>query len=212
MSEEAAVKVRKRDRIDSESRLLKAAREIFAKDGFKAATTRMIAKKAGINESLIGRYFEGKVGLLVALIERHVAEEGPYPQLPYPPQENVTEELLAFARFKFDREGKQNFDFFKIVLSQAIVDPKFSKRIREKIPMFFQPELAHRLEALQRAGKIHAHVNIAETIKTLDIFIFGNIVAQRIIAGTPLNESASTIDAFIRDYARVLDAECELHS
>ena len=60
---------KKRDRSASEERLVKAGTEIFSKFGFDGCTTRMIAKKADVNESLIGRYFDGKEGLLLAIIE-----------------------------------------------------------------------------------------------------------------------------------------------
>src|SRR5437868_2775550 len=98
------VKGKKRDRSASERSLLKAAEDVFSKHGFKGATTRMIAKKAGVNESLIGRYFDGKMGLLIAIMERYVLEDDIHTRLTYPPQETLTEELLGFSKFKFDRD------------------------------------------------------------------------------------------------------------
>lgn len=198
-------KGKKRDRLASEAKLLKAAEDVFSKYGFKGATTRMIAKKAGINESLIGRYFDGKMGLLVAIIENYVLVEGGQPKLNYPPQNNLVDELLGFARYKFDRDCKKNFDFFKIVLSQAIVDAKFSKRIRELMPMFHQPELEARLNALKAAGKICADMDVKLIIKGLDIFMFGNIIFQRVLSGSPLDEVAKTLEDFIRRHARALE-------
>ena len=195
---------KKRDRGASEARLVKAAEDVFSKHGFKASTTRMIAKKAGVNESLIGRYFDGKMGLLLAIIEHHINSEGDFLKLSYPPQATLTDELLCFAKFKFDRDCRKNFDFFKIVLSQAMVDPKFNKRIREAIPAFQQPELTTRLQALKDAGKIVADLDVATIIKGLDIFMFGNIIMQRVILGVSLEETAKTLEDFIRRHARTL--------
>ena len=59
---------KKRDQKGTKAKLLKAALDIFSKEGYDAATTRSIAKKAGVNESLIHRYFGSKSGLFVALI------------------------------------------------------------------------------------------------------------------------------------------------
>lgn len=197
-------KGKKRDRSASERSLLKAAEDVFSKHGFKGATTRMIAKKAGVNESLIGRYFDGKMGLLVAIIERYVLDEDIHNKLTYPAQETLEAELLGFAKFKYELDCKKNFDFFKIVLSQAIVDAKFAKRIRETIPMFMQPQLESRLLELQKKGKIHKDVDIKHLIKGLDIFIFGNIISQRLIAGVSDLEAFKTLEDFIKRYASSL--------
>lgn len=54
---------------DARRRLLLAALEVFAKHGFEAATTRMLAAKAGVNLAAIPYYFGGKEGLYHALIQ-----------------------------------------------------------------------------------------------------------------------------------------------
>jgi len=197
-------KGKKRDRSASERSLLKAAEEVFSKHGFKGATTRMIAKKAGVNESLIGRYFEGKMGLLIAIIERYVLDDDAHTKLTYPAQPTLEAELLGYAKFKYDLDCKKNFDFFKIVLSQVIVDAKFCKRIRETIPMFHEPQLAARLTELQKNGKIRPDIEVANMIKGLSIFMFGNIISQRLIAGVSDTEAFNTLEDFIKRYASSL--------
>ncbi len=52
----------------AKDRLLEAAVDVFGKYGFEAATTRMIAKKAGVNIASIPYYFNGKEGLYQAAI------------------------------------------------------------------------------------------------------------------------------------------------
>ncbi len=49
--------------------LLKAAIEIFGRDGFHAAGTRAIAKEAGANQALIGYHFGGKQSLYLAAFQ-----------------------------------------------------------------------------------------------------------------------------------------------
>ena len=46
--------------LDARGRLLEAGVDVFGKHGFDAATTRMIAKKAGVNIAAIPYYFNGK--------------------------------------------------------------------------------------------------------------------------------------------------------
>lgn len=52
----------------SRERLLEAAVDVFGRHGFEAATTRMIAKAAGVNIAAIPYYFSGKEGLYQAAV------------------------------------------------------------------------------------------------------------------------------------------------
>lgn len=49
--------------------LIKAAIEIFGRDGFSAASTRAISEAAGVNQALIGYHFGGKPGLYLAALK-----------------------------------------------------------------------------------------------------------------------------------------------
>jgi AcrR family transcriptional regulator len=54
---------RRRDAVETRRLLLQAARDRFAVQGYAATTVREIADDAGVNASLISRYFESKEGL-----------------------------------------------------------------------------------------------------------------------------------------------------
>ena len=54
---------------EKQEKILKAALELFALEGFKATSTSKIAKRAGVSEGLIFRHYENKEGLLEAIIE-----------------------------------------------------------------------------------------------------------------------------------------------
>ena len=53
---------------DKQERILDAALELFANEGYASTPTSKIAKKAGVSEGLIFRHYENKQGLLDALI------------------------------------------------------------------------------------------------------------------------------------------------
>jgi AcrR family transcriptional regulator len=55
------------DQGSSRSRLLHAAKRLFARQGYEQTATSAIAREAGTSESQLMRYFGGKVGLLDAL-------------------------------------------------------------------------------------------------------------------------------------------------
>jgi AcrR family transcriptional regulator len=54
---------------DKKEKILQAALQLFAKEGFYATSTNKIAKAAGVSEGLIFRHFCNKEGLLQAILE-----------------------------------------------------------------------------------------------------------------------------------------------
>ncbi|MBN2663498.1 MAG: helix-turn-helix transcriptional regulator [Bacteroidales bacterium] len=53
---------------DKQLKILQAALELFAQNGFSSTSTGKIAKKAGVSEGLIFRHFKNKEGLLEAVL------------------------------------------------------------------------------------------------------------------------------------------------
>lgn len=71
---------RPRDADATRSALLQAARRRFTVLGYERTTTRDIAADAGVNVSLISRYFGSKEGLFVAVVEESAGVlEAPVP-------------------------------------------------------------------------------------------------------------------------------------
>lgn len=60
---------------ETETRILDAARRLFAERGYVATTTRAIAREAGVNEVTLFRRFSNKAGLLQALGARIAAAQ-----------------------------------------------------------------------------------------------------------------------------------------
>lgn len=54
---------------EARNRILRAATQLFVKQGFLATTTRQIAARANVNEALIFYYFRGKQNLRWAVLE-----------------------------------------------------------------------------------------------------------------------------------------------
>lgn len=53
---------------EKQENILRAALELFAKEGFNATSTSKVAKHAGVSEGLIFRHFGNKEGLLQAIL------------------------------------------------------------------------------------------------------------------------------------------------
>jgi AcrR family transcriptional regulator len=63
--------------------LLAAAQELFAERGYERVTTREIAERAGVDATLIARYFGSKAGLYLAALRAELGD-GPPPDLLQP--------------------------------------------------------------------------------------------------------------------------------
>lgn len=66
----------------SRARLLAAAAALFGEQGYERTTTREIGERAGVDPSLIARYFDSKAGLYVAAL--HETDDGPPADLLHP--------------------------------------------------------------------------------------------------------------------------------
>ncbi len=55
---------------EKQEKIVNAALELFAKEGYKATSTSRIAKEAKVSEGLIFRHYENKEGLLQAIIQQ----------------------------------------------------------------------------------------------------------------------------------------------
>jgi AcrR family transcriptional regulator len=136
--------IKKRDRAASERALIKAATVLFAAKGFDGTRTLEIAKKAKVNEALITRYFGGKEGLLVAVLEENESKksasggtgldttETSFCWIPeYDPDLDLKETLKAFFKAGL-KHFEEKESLIRITLSQALVDPKMGQMLREK--------------------------------------------------------------------------------
>ena len=137
---------RKRDKEASKQELLRAGLDVFSKHGYEAATTKMVAAEAGLNEQLITRYFGGKAGLLLAVLAAFVDEEANdyYP----PAAASVEEEIRQFLLYRHGRFLELQ-DFFRTFVPLSIVDAAIREQL-EPILLRAAPLLRERLAGLQK--------------------------------------------------------------
>jgi AcrR family transcriptional regulator len=76
-------------------RILEAAKRVYAKHGFRGATTRLIAIEADVNEVTLFRTFGSKAALFDSLMHSHVAQS-PLPVLPDEPS-NPEAEIVRWC-------------------------------------------------------------------------------------------------------------------
>ncbi|MEM2265151.1 MAG: helix-turn-helix domain-containing protein [Nitrososphaerota archaeon] len=57
--------------LETEDKLLQAALELFSEKGYLGATTKEIAKRAGVSELTLFRHFKSKENLFTAVLNRY---------------------------------------------------------------------------------------------------------------------------------------------
>jgi AcrR family transcriptional regulator len=108
---------RPRDAEATRRALLEAGRAVFDEVGYDRATTREIGERAGVDPSLIARYFDCKEGLFLAALEEVDEEE----QIDFEPRA-----LIALLLQRWDERGHSP-------VSRALVSPALSAEAREQV-------------------------------------------------------------------------------
>ncbi len=163
---------RKRDREATANALLDAGKQVFAERGFDAATTREIAGRAGVNEQLIQRYFNGKAGLLLAVVERYGREEAQGCTLPPTMGTCVEQEVYGFLRRQAEHGWKCR-DFTKVMMGRALVDPAIAAEMGRTLSENRIPCLLSRLEALREKGLIDPAADLPSVAAGVATLSFG---------------------------------------
>ena len=102
-------------------RIIEAARQRFAADGYERATIRAIAADAGIDPSLVMRYFGDKPGLFVAAVEIDLR----LPDVGALPRAKVGAALVEHFVLRWEED-----DILLALLRSAATHPHAAERMR----------------------------------------------------------------------------------
>ena len=144
---------RKRNRLAKQHALMNAALKLFATRGYDATTTREIAASAGCAEGLIHRYFNGKSGLLIALMSTYASQEVKDLSTSLPTESTLEGEVLQIVNWEVERIWKDR-DMFRVTIPHAILDPKVGKFVSKVGPQRHAKAIAERLRRHKDAGRI----------------------------------------------------------
>jgi len=136
---------RTRDRVGKREALILAALRLFASKGYEVTTTREIAASAGCAEGLIHRYFKGKAGLLLALMDYRVSKELLNFRHEPRPAPNLEDEFLQLVKQEVERVW-DNRDFLRVLIPRAIVDPAARTVMNETLILVRATRISDRLK------------------------------------------------------------------
>jgi AcrR family transcriptional regulator len=101
--------------------ILKAAMELFAKNGFRGTTTRDLAAHADVNEAIIFRYFTNKTELYRAILEEKVHQgDNHYTEVEEMAKTSDLQTFLEFIGHRFMERHEQDSTFMRLLLFSAL--------------------------------------------------------------------------------------------
>lgn len=118
--------------------ILRGAAQVFAKKGFHKATTKEIAKAAGVAEGTIYNYFNNKRELLVAMIEL-IATQSLKNLIVNPPPDDSKDFLSAILRDRY-RLLQEQGHLLAPILAEVFVDNELREEVYSQIA---RPLAAH---------------------------------------------------------------------
>ncbi len=190
----------RRSRKLTEQRLIDAGLEVFALHGFSRTPVSAVAEKANANVALINRYFGSKDGLLLAIVEKIVAEKQSG-ELPYPPAKTLEDELSQYLIFRYTQD-RTNKHISRLIIAEMATDDMFRQKALATLTYGEDANLRGRLKALQRAGRIDQRANLTNLFRMVSLFSFSaGFVEGELLAVPPkktralISEFASTIGA-----------------
>src|ERR1700756_4456156 len=137
--------------------LLDAAAQTFSRDGIQGATTREIARGAGVNEVTLFRHFKSKEQLLRAVLQRGLASEIALMEKHSSWKENLRESMEKYGRHYYSHVEKKK-GIARAFLAEAQVLPK---SMQTMIAEVIRPRRERRILILtdaQRAGVVRSDV------------------------------------------------------
>lgn len=118
------------------ARIIEAARGQFAAHGYQRTTIRAVAAQAGVDPSLVMRYYDSKAGLFTSVSTANLHP----PDLQAVPTRRLGEVLV---RHFLDRwEGGLNDDTLAFLLRTAVTDDTVAARLRETFAQVIAQPLA----------------------------------------------------------------------
>lgn len=121
---------------DKKEHILDTAERIFAEFGYEGASTRLLAKEAGVNMAMLNYYFGSKDGLLQAVFERRSAS---------------TRQALQEVIKTNGPAWEKLFAVVDLYLEKVLTNKRFHRLIHREISLLQRTELANSiLDALFR--------------------------------------------------------------
>ena len=181
-------------------RLLDAATETLNRVGIQGATTREIARRAGVNEVTLFRHFKSKEQLLRAVLQRGLAAEAAILDEHSSWKENLRKSMEKYARHYYSHlEKKQGIA--RAFLAEGHVLPKSMQTMIADVIRPVRERLVSILADAQKAGVVRNDLNVECALDAFKNALYAGMLRQG--AYLPRNYSndayiLTVVDIFVR--------------
>jgi AcrR family transcriptional regulator len=164
-------KIRRLSSDERRKSILKAARGVFAENGFRGTTTKALAEAAGVSEALLFQHFPTKEALYAAMLSALFGEQGPDVNSQFIAMEPSTATLVfivhQFYTSLIDPRGpaaKADIaNLARLMFRSLVEDGEFARLFIRRIPSRLVAKLEDCIKAAVAAHDLdvsHAHANI----------------------------------------------------
>jgi AcrR family transcriptional regulator len=165
------------------NQILDAAAAVFAEKGFHHATTKEIARTAGVSEGTIYNYFDSKADLLIGIMTRLAELETLDEELMGALQGDVHDFFIAMFRHRMGRI-QQGQEMLQAVLPEVMVNPELRERFYQQYVLRIATLLEQYLQARIELGHIRS-VNVPLAVRAVQS-MFAGLLMLRILGDETL--------------------------
>ncbi|MGA7954638.1 MAG: TetR/AcrR family transcriptional regulator [Gloeobacterales cyanobacterium] len=151
---------------NTRQRLLEAATEVFARDGFQGATTREIARVASVNEVTVFRHFSSKNQLLGAVISQAFALQAESLANQQEWTQDLRTDLVHYAHL-YNRTLEEHEALTRTLIGEARRYPEEARQILREAIQPLRERLTAYIQNAQRQGNVRAEL---DPVAAIDIF------------------------------------------
>jgi AcrR family transcriptional regulator len=177
-------------------RLIDAATETLNRRGIQGATTREIARRAGVHEVTLFRHFKSKEQLLRAILKRGLAAKATVMDENYSSKENLRESTENYGRHYYSHLEK-NKGFAGALLAGHLL-PKSMQVLIADLICPVRERLIFVLADAQKGGVVRSDVHVETALDAFNDALYAGMLLQ----GAYVPENYST-DAYISTVVEV---------
>lgn len=145
------------------ARLIKAATEVFANAGLTKATTREIARVAGVNEVTLFRHFQSKEQLLAAVIQQAVALQAESLSHHDEWTQNLYIDLRDYARL-CSQVMEEHEALIRTFIGEAKRYPDAARQIVYETDKLLRQQMVAYLQKAQQKGQVRRDIDLRASV------------------------------------------------
>ena len=179
------------------NQILDAATKVFAEKGFHPATIKDIARQAGIAEGTIYNYFENKPALMLGILDRMNESDRRDVDFSKFTGGDFRSFMKAYLRHRLTVLKADNFEVFKVVISEILVNQELRELYYRKI---VEPTFTMAESYLQRWTEQHIlkPIDISMTMHAISGMVLG-LILEHIMGDKTLEAKWDELTDFLTD-------------